>query len=188
MPSGLKRYYGAGYLHFITFSCYQRRPVLGSARRRDLLVDILEQVRRSYKFVLVGYVVMPEHVHLLLGEPERGNPSVVVQVLKQRFSRRLRRGLRRVHPAQGLLWKEERPAIWQRRFYDFVVWTEHKRVEKLRYIHRNPVKRGLVQKPEQWKWSSFRAYAYGERGAVLVNEQLPAKLKVSGRAAKMVQS
>ena len=187
MPTGLKRYYGAGYLHYVTFSCYQRRAVLGTARRRDLLVEILEQVKRNYKFVVVGYVVMPEHVHLLLSEPERGNPSVVIQVLKQRFSRRLLRDSRREDPAQGCLWKRERPDIWQRRFYDFVVWTERKRIEKLRYIHRNPVKRGLVQEPGQWKWSSYRFYAYGERGPVLVNEQLPAKLKVSGRAAEIAK-
>jgi len=95
--------------------------VLGTARRRDLLVEILEQVRRSYKFVVVGYVVMPEHVHLLLGEPDRRNPSVVVQVLKQRLNRRLLRNSPEADPAQGCLWKNERPEIWQRRFYDFVV-------------------------------------------------------------------
>jgi len=60
--------------------------------------------------------------------------------------------------------------VWQSRFYDFVVRTERKRVEKLRYIHRNPVKRGLVLEPDQWAWSSFRWYAHGERGLVLVNE------------------
>jgi hypothetical protein len=63
-----------------------------------------------------------------------------------------------------------------------VVWTERKRVEKLRYIHRNPVKRGLVLEPEQWKWSSYRYYAFGERGPVLVNEQVSAKLRLRGRA------
>ena len=52
--------------------------------------------------------------------------------------------------------------IWQPRFYDFNLWTEHKRVEKLRYTHRNPLKRGLVQEPEQWPWSSFRCYKYGD--------------------------
>ena len=60
--------------------------------------------------------------------------------------------------------------IWQRRFYDFNVWTEHKRIEKLRYIHRNPVARGLATEPEQWDWSSFRAYAFGEIGPVRINE------------------
>jgi hypothetical protein len=67
---------------------------------------------------------------------------------------------------------------WQRRFYDFNVWTERKRIEKLRYMHRNPVKRGLVLEPEQWRWSSFRSYAYGEAGAVKVNGWEILKMKV----------
>jgi REP element-mobilizing transposase RayT len=79
MPNRLHRYYGAGYLHFITTSYYQRRALLDSRKNRDLFLKVLEQVRRRYRFVVVGYVVMPEHVHLLFGEPERGNPSVVMQ-------------------------------------------------------------------------------------------------------------
>jgi REP-associated tyrosine transposase len=66
----------------------------------------------------------------------------------------------------------------QRRFYDFNVWTEKKRVEKLRYMHRNPVKRGLVLEPEQWRWSSFRWYALREAGAVKVNEWRVHSLKL----------
>jgi putative transposase len=176
MLNPLRRYYGAGYLHSITFSCYRRRPLLGEGKQRDRLLQILEQVRRSYRFVVVGYVAMPEHVHLLIGEPERANPSIVIQVLKQRFARQRLRAIRRkTSSTQGMLWKAEEAHVWQRRFYDFVVWTERKRVEKLRYIHRNPVKRGLVLEPEQWKWSSYRYYAFGERGPVLVNEQVSAK-------------
>jgi hypothetical protein len=67
--------------------------------------------------------------------------------------------------------------VWQRRFYDFVVWKDRKRVEKLRYMHRNPVTRGLVLAPEQWRWSGYRHYAYGESGAVVVNELQKAELK-----------
>ena len=65
-----------------------------------------------------------------------------------------------------------------RRFYDFNVWTERKRIEKLRYMHRNPVKRGLVLEPEQWRWSSFRSYAYREAGAVKVNGWEILRMKV----------
>ena len=60
--------------------------------------------------------------------------------------------------------------FWQARFYDFNVWTEKKRIEKLRYIHRNPVTRGLVDSPEKWKWSSFRSYMCGETGPVKIND------------------
>ena len=67
--------------------------------------------------------------------------------------------------------------VWQTRYYDFNVCTAHKRVEKLRYIHRNPVKRGLVEAPELWRWSSFRAYAYLEKGPVRLNEWSAHKLK-----------
>src|SRR6266516_7729989 len=173
MPRRLHRYYGSGYLHFITSSCYQRRPLLNTPRRRTWFLEILEQVRRRYTFVVVGYVVMPEHCHLLISEPERGNPSTVMQVLKQRFARAVLREWRRRKPAaHGTFWNEALDAghVWQRRFYDFVVWSEHKRIEKLRYMHRNPVKRGLVLELDQWPWSSFRYYAYGEARSVAVNE------------------
>ncbi len=182
MPNRLHRYYGAGYLHFMTTSCYQRRPLLGNCGNRDLFPEVLERVRRRYYFVVAGYVVMPEQVYLLLGEPERGNPSVVMQASKQGFARRLLRKLRStVDPRQcKLAWsaslKEEH--IWQHRFYDFVVFTEKKRVEKLRYMHRNPVKRGLVLEPRQWRWSSFGNYAEGWQGPVLVNEPRKAELRV----------
>jgi putative transposase len=67
MTKDLHRNYGAGYLHFITTSCYRRRALLGTPQSRDLFVEVMEQVRRRYRFVVVGYVIMPEHVHLLFG-------------------------------------------------------------------------------------------------------------------------
>jgi putative transposase len=145
-----------------------------------LFLEVLEQVRRRYRFVVVGYVVMPEHVHLLLGEPERRNPSVVMQALKQGFARRLLRKMRKRESRQGNLWDAalEEGHIWQRRFYDFVVFIEHKRAEKLSYMHQNPVKRRLVLEPQQWAWSSFRHYEYGERGSVLINEIQKAEVQV----------
>jgi hypothetical protein len=70
------------------------------------------------------------------------------------------------------------PPVWQKRFYDFNVWTEQKHIEKLRYMHRNPVKRGLVDKPEQWEWSSFRSYLYQEAGLVRVKfQEWPLEIK-----------
>jgi REP element-mobilizing transposase RayT len=100
MPARLHRYYGPDSVHFITTNCYQRFPWLDSACSRNLFLETLEQVRRRYRFVVVGYVVMPEHVHLLLSEPERGDPSVVMQVLKQGFARTLLRELRAPNSAQ----------------------------------------------------------------------------------------
>jgi REP-associated tyrosine transposase len=89
MPKLLKRYYGANDLHYITCSCYKRRPLLGTASRRDLFLTVLERVRRYHRLVVIGYVVMPEHFHLLISEPQRGNPSTVMQALKLGFARRV---------------------------------------------------------------------------------------------------
>jgi len=66
MPLGLKRYQTMGHDHFVTFSCYQRRPYFRSAKSRDLFERSLEQSRQKYQFEIYAYVVMPEHVHLLL--------------------------------------------------------------------------------------------------------------------------
>ncbi len=180
MPRNLKRYYGSGDLHFITASCHQRRPLLDTSERRDLFLSVLERTRRRYRFVVLGYVVMPEHVHLLLSEIRRDSLSAVMQALKLGFVRRMLTpgcALRQT----SLLSSSDR--IWQARFYDFNVWTERKRIEKLRYMHRNPVKRGLVSSPEQWPWSSFRFYLTGEAGPVRINDTDILEIRVRPQAA-----
>jgi putative transposase len=141
----------------------------------------LERTRRRYRFVVLGFVVMPEHMHLLMSEPDKHSPSRAMQALKLSFARRvLAEQKRRRNPRQSDLFGQVPRHIWQARFYDFNVWTERKRIEKLRYIHRNPVKRGLVASPEMWRWSSYRYYAFGERGIVEVNgwEVLTMKVRV----------
>lgn len=146
MPTGLKRHHNSRDLHFITFSCYRRRPYLESASSKRRVELALESTRRRYGMPILGYVVMPEHVHLLVAETSRSNLATAIQSLKQSVARRL---------------IADRSQFWQRRYYDFNVCTGKKRIEKLRYMHRNPVKRGLVESPEDWEWSSFRHYATG---------------------------
>ncbi|HET9401296.1 MAG TPA: transposase [Candidatus Acidoferrales bacterium] len=169
MPKNLKRYYGLGDLHFITFSCYRRLPLLGTVRARTAFVKALAQVRGKYGCKLVGYVVMPEHVHLLIGEPEQGNPSTVVHSLKLRVSKRMRRSRKRTTGAATLPFREEEihlPHFWQKRFYDFNVYSSKKRKEKLEYMHQNPVTRKLVKDPKDWIWSSYASYS--GRGTELI--------------------
>jgi putative transposase len=157
MAKGLVRYQQCGVFHFLTFSCYRRQPLLGDQTAYSVFESELEAVRRQYGFVVGGYVLMPEHVHLLVGEPRNASLAVAMQVLKQKTSRKLKgRG-----EAQ----------FWQRRYYDFNVWSEEKRVEKLRYMHRNPVRRGLAAKPEDWRWSSFLHYATGKMGMVEIESE-----------------
>jgi len=152
------RYQQTGEFHFLTFSCYRRRPYLSAVAAMELFEDALERVRRRYLFVVAGYVVMPEHVHLLVNEPSRGLLSRTVQALKLSVSMR----------------GQERP-FWQAHYYDFNVSAHEKFVEKLRYIHRNPVRRGLVAMPEDWKWSSFRHYQTGIRETVEIESEWTAR-------------
>jgi putative transposase len=162
MPWSLKRYQQTRELHFLTFSCYHRQPLFAKPEARRAFEEALERARNWYGFYVTGYVVMPEHVHLLVSEPERKALPIVIQMMKQAVTRRLHT----LH-SDG--------AFWQRRYYDFNVSGERKRVEKLRYMHRNPVERGLVEKPVDWPWSSFRHYLLGEDGVVEIESHWTAR-------------
>ena len=177
MPSGLKRYQHTGDFHFITSSCYRRQPLLATPRSKHIFEQTLERTRRWYGLFVAGYVVMPEHVHLLLSEPQRSNLAVALQMLKQVSARQLLpKGVPSLSPLSGDRVGARSPApFWQARYYDFNVHSEKKRVEKLRYIHRNPVRRGLVQNPQDWPWSSFRHYATGVEGVVEIESEWTAR-------------
>jgi REP-associated tyrosine transposase len=162
MRNPLQRRYGDGDLHFVTFSCFGRRRLLGTPDARNCFVHVLAQIRSRHTFSLIGYVVMPEHVHLLFTEPNRGDPSRTLQVLKQRASRNLLPKHR-----DGDARAEQH--FWQRRFYDFNVWSGKKITEKLNYMHLNPVTRGLVVHPRDWPWSSWSHYAKGETGLISID-------------------
>ena len=107
MPTGLKRYQQSGNLHFVTFSYYRRLPHLRLVPTRELFERSLEVIRRRYEFFVTGYVVMPEHVHLLVREPLRGTLARALQALKLSVAVQSR----------------ERP-VWQRWYYDFNVHSE----------------------------------------------------------------
>jgi putative transposase len=152
------RYQPTGDFHFLTFSCYRRRAYLSTVDAMELFEDAMERVRLRYLFAVAGYVVMPEHVHLLVNEPRRALLSRAIQALKLSVAMRSR----------------ERP-FWQAHYYDFNVSGHEKFVEKLRYMHRNPVRRGLVAKPENWRWSSYRHYQTGMRGTVEIESEWTAQ-------------
>jgi REP-associated tyrosine transposase len=152
------RYQQTGEFHFLTFSCYRRRNYFSALAAMELFEDALERVRLRYRFVVAGYVVMPEHIHLLVNEPARALLSKAIQALKLSVATRCR----------------QRP-FWQAHYYDFNVSTHEKFVEKLRYIHRNPVNRGLVANPEYWPWSSFRHDQCGMRGTVEIESEWTAR-------------
>ena len=153
MPSGLKRYQTSGHDHFVTFTCYHRLPYLNDDHSRTVFEDILEATRKRHGFDLYGYVLMPDHVHLLLSEPQDSKLEEVFRALKTQTSKQL---------------KGDRPQFWQRRYYDLNVFTRPKFNEKLRYLHRNPVKARLVENPEDWPWSSYCHWLTGIPGRIQI--------------------
>jgi len=174
VPWGLKRLHESGQSHFITFCCYHRLPLLVDTSSKRTFELALERVRRKFGLCVYGYVVMPEHVHLLVNEPARETLAEAIKSLKQGVARR------RIGGAEH---------FWQPRYYDFNIRNHRQFVEKLRYIHRNPVKRGLCARPEDWEWSSFRHYATGEEGAVEIESEWTARRRerAAGRLCPAVE-
>jgi putative transposase len=162
MPYDLKRFQKAEALHFITFSCFHRLPLLDAPDPKNTVEAILEQTRARHQARVYAYVLMPEHIHLLINKP----PSILVaqflKSVKQMTSRKLR---------------GPREKFWQERYFDRNVHREEARSEVIRYIPRNPVKRGLVASPGDYQWSSFNHYATGVRGAVEIESEWTASLR-----------
>jgi len=170
MPYGLKRFQKAEALHFITFSCFHRLPFLESPATKETFEIVLEQTRSRHQARVYAYVLMPEHIHVLINEPPLILLAQFLKALKQITSRQLR-GHRR--------------QFWQDRYFDANVYDEKGRSEVIRYIHRNPVKRGLVASPEQYRWSSFNHYATGIPGVVEIESEWTARTRGPLTAIKL---
>ena len=153
-----------GHAHFLTFSCYQRMPLLTNDAWRTLLASAIRASCEKYEVALWAYVFMPEHVHLLL-KPRRGTYRLATfeQSIKTSSAMSILNELKRQKaPVLKNLLVEERPGRWIHRFWqeggghDLNIWSMKKAIEKAQYCHSNPVKRRLVISADRWKWSSFR--------------------------------
>ena len=164
------RYYGEKDLHFLTTSTYRRTQIFNSERFKREFVATLAELRAQLGFRLLGYVLMPEHFHLLLWPSPDANPSQIMQRLKGRAARSMLKTLRqeRRHAWCARMLKQfTLPAtvhdeascrVWQRRFYDMNIWSEKKQLEKLDYMHNNP-----------WSesWSARRVTGRGHAGGII---------------------
>jgi putative transposase len=179
-----RHFYGLNHLHYLTTSTYRRARLFDSDRFKRNFITVLGGLRAELGFRIVGYVLMPEHFHLLLWPTELANPSQIMQRLKEGTAKFVLKNLRQsLHFAwcRTMLERLKLPStvhdqahfrVWQRRFYDMNVWSEKKRLEKLNYMHGNPVKRRLVSSPDQWPWSSFRFY-YLQDSSLLPIDRMP---------------
>jgi putative transposase len=156
-----------GHAHELTFSCFHRLPFLNRDRTRQWFIEAMENARRRLHLLLWGYVIMPEHVHILLYPQERDYQIRLIRTaLKVPVQRKALRYLR--ENAAGFLarLRDEQPngevhyRFWQRGGgYDRNVTDPATLLTMIEYIHANPVRHGLVADPTDWPWSSARFYA-----------------------------
>ena len=164
-----RRYEEMGHARYLTFSCFQNRPFLSKDRAATWLVEALRVAREKRLFDLWAWVIMPEHAHVLVLPKESVTVSRILSALKQPVSKRALVYLRREHPAGLAALADVQPSgsvsyrFWQRGGgYDRNTWTLEEIREKIGYIHANPVRRGLVERPHDWPWSSWRAWTAGD--------------------------
>jgi putative transposase len=167
MPRPRKPVLGKGELHLITSTCLRHQEKLVQEKHRDLLCQLLEQLRVKYRFRIVGYVVMPSNFHILLSEPEMETAEEVIMTLRQRFQRRYNTSVRMDESA------------WEKKITDKHVVGSDQIVSTLTFLHEAPVKAGHAVHPTDWEWSSARSYAGLSEGVVTVDvaENVKARLE-----------
>ena len=163
------------YVHFVTTGTYENLSYFRDTECCRVFLEELEFYRDKYNFTLLGYVIMPDHIHLLLwwDKTEKSDLSIskLMQGIKGTTARRiinLTTSARLKHPLQpgpATVPKNSKShkrnskyRFWRPGFYDFNIYTEEKLAEKLNYIHHNPVKAGLVSAPGDYRWSSYKLY------------------------------
>jgi putative transposase len=156
-----------GHAHFVTFSCYRRRRLLDHDRARRIVLGVLGSQLAKQSGRCVGFVVMPDHVHAIVRLPADDSLGHFMKQWKQRSSVQIKRHVRDHLPSYASAIDLTEP-IWQARYYDFNLFTDRKIEEKLLYMHRNPVRAGLVTSPCDWPWSSARYYERGQSVGVPV--------------------
>ena len=179
-----KHFYGLNHLHYLTRSTYRRARIFDPERFKRRFVETLDDLRSELQFKIIGYVLMPEHFHLLIGPPVDPNPSQILQKLEDRTALFILKNLKDKlnHPwCQQMLRRVTLPPsvhhpahfrVWQRGGYDLNIWSPRKRREKLNYMHANPVARRLVEQPGDWPWSSWRFY-YLDDASILSMDRMP---------------
>jgi len=181
MPK-LRHYDKLNTARFVTFSCYRRHKLLLHSSTIEVFLEELARIRSEKRVRIFGYVVMPEHVHLVLHVPDTLKLGSVIAQLKSRSASRIisNRILQLSDDCRMKRDGRERWAFWQPRCYDHNCRSNETLLEKIKYCHNNPVKRGLVTEPGMWRWSSYNWYI-GDRDVPLEMDRLDIDTDLSVR-------
>ncbi|MFG0326170.1 MAG: transposase [Phycisphaerales bacterium JB037] len=165
----MRRWEGTDAVRFVTFSCDRRRPLLDKDAVRDLFAEQLAATRRQHALELFAWVVMPEHVHLLVRPSPESKLADALRSLKTSVAKQV---LGRWRDSRAPILEELRAGrgavrLWQRGGgFDRNVRDTSELCREVRYIHLNPVRRELVKNPEDWKWSSVRWWMGARDGEI----------------------
>lgn len=165
------RYNVENYCHSVTTKTYGNRTIFQDEAASELLIQVIYEVREKLRFKLIGFVVMPDHVHLMIVPNRRNTISDVMRHIKGRFSRRynkLSRGMNSpdyevsVHPDCDVFGHNvgnsslPESTVWQESFYDHVIRNRKEFDQRLNYLYDNPVKAKLAERPEDYEYCSAR--------------------------------
>ena len=194
LPRKKVKHYDNGEPHFLTFSCYKRLPLLSKDRTREWFVESLDQARTEHGFHLWAWVIMPEHVHILLWPPFQlispdprsfqGRIGGILTSIKRPVAKKAIAFLRQNAPEYLRRLTVRNSGRTYERFwqagsgYDENVTEPDALQAMMTYIHHNPVKRGLVSGPEEWPWSSARDWMGLPDSRLIVDRTIPATLDI----------
>ena len=174
-----------GQAHYLTFSCFHNQKFLNDNRTRMWFINALEKARQKHGFELWAWVIMPEHIHLMLLPRAGTSISSILTSVKTSVARLGSNWARKEDPEllQRMLDiqcdKKQPVRFWQRGGgYDRNICSEEEVYEKIIYMHKNPVRKGMVEHPKDWYWSSLRAYEYNDIDPIAVDRESLPPMKV----------
>jgi putative transposase len=159
------------HAHFVTFSCYRRQRILDDDQAKRIVIHFLAAQLKNQNGICMGFVIMPDHVHAMVQFYESDKLSVFMNQWKRRSSIQLKQLFKEKLTKYGDKIDLEGP-MWQPKYYDFNIFSKAKSLEKLNYMHMNPVQSGLVDRPENWKFGSVRFYLLGKPVGVPITKTL----------------
>jgi putative transposase len=167
------------HAHFLTFSCFHRRPYLARDRTRQWLIESITHAVQHRHFDLWAYVIMPEHVHLVIfPRDDDYSISLILKSIKQPVALKAVNFVRREAPQFASQMEDRQPngevslRFWQRGGgYDRNLYSAEEVWEKIEYVHRNPVRRGLAGCPSEYRWSSAADYEGIRKGPLVINHE-----------------
>lgn len=156
----MKHFYLESHAYFVTTVTYQRQNIFAGDDNCDILIKVLQFYRERIHFSIFGYVILPDHFHAIIQVPEDKSISTIMRGIKRSSAFQINQNLNRRGP------------VWQAGYYEHVIRSTRDLKARLDYIHKNPLKTGVVKELEKYKYSSYRSYYFNDDSIFAVDKIL----------------